>query len=92
MSSYTPPYLTDEQQDITDVMMVEDAVSKLKKTYRQVFVLRHVVDLSVAETARALGWTEGKVRITDMRALAKLREQLFQGKGGRGFNEFNTQN
>ena len=92
LSSYTPPYLTDEQQDITDVMAVEDAVSKLKKTYRQVFVLRHVEDLSIAETARALGWTEGKVRVTDMRALSKLREQLSRGKGVRGYNEFDTPN
>jgi RNA polymerase sigma-70 factor (ECF subfamily) len=92
LSNYTPPYLTNEQQDITGLMTVEDAVSKLKKTYRQVLVLRHVENMSVAEVARTLGWTEGKVRITDMRALSKLREQLSQGKGVRGYNDFNTQN
>ncbi|QSO50949.1 RNA polymerase sigma factor [Alicyclobacillus curvatus] len=92
LSKYTPPYLAEEQQDITDVMTVEDAVAQLKESYRQVFILRHVEDLSVAETARTLGWTEAKVRVTDMRALIKLRGQLSRGKEVRDDNEFNAQN
>ncbi|QQE79645.1 RNA polymerase sigma factor [Alicyclobacillus sp. SO9] len=92
LSTYMPPYLSDEQTNITEVLIVEDAVTHLKESYRQVFILRHVEELTVAQTAETLGWTEGRVRITDMRALTKLRERLSEGKGVQDYNEFDTQN
>jgi RNA polymerase sigma-70 factor, ECF subfamily len=68
LSAYTPPYLVDEQPDVENLIVIEKAVANLKENYRQVFVLRHVQGLSVAETAKILGWSHGKVRITDLRA------------------------
>jgi len=35
-----------------------------------------VEELSINDTAAILGWTEGKVRMTDYRAIGKLRQVL----------------
>ena len=51
---------------------------------RAVIVLRYLNDLSIAETAAALGWTESKVKTTQHRALKVLKKymELFHEKGG----------
>ncbi|ARU62240.1 hypothetical protein CBW65_15415 [Tumebacillus avium] len=59
---------------VEERMVLEESLALLKESYRQVIILRHVQELSVAETAEVLGWTEGKVRTTLHRALHKLRE------------------
>jgi RNA polymerase sigma-70 factor, ECF subfamily len=51
------------------------AIQQLKRSYRDVIILRGIMELSVAETARILGWSETKVSVTLHRALAKLRWQ-----------------
>lgn len=43
---------------------------------RAVLVLRHLEDLSVRETADALGVSEQVVRTRSLRALKKLRERM----------------
>lgn len=48
---------------------------------REVLVLRIAVGLSSAGTAAALGSTPGRVRVTQHRALARLREHLRAGSG-----------
>jgi RNA polymerase sigma-70 factor (ECF subfamily) len=43
---------------------------------RAVIILRYLQDLSIAETAHALGWTESKVKTTQHRSLKVLKKQM----------------
>jgi len=43
---------------------------------RSVIILRYIQDLSIAETAKALGWTESKVKTTQHRSLKVLKKQM----------------
>lgn len=52
------------------------ALRKLKRSYREVIILRKMKELSIQETAEVLNWKEGKVKITLHRALAALKEQM----------------
>lgn len=47
-----------------------------------VVIMRFFQDLSIAETAEILGWTEGKVKTTQHRAIKALREKMTAGEGG----------
>ncbi|OYV84564.1 MAG: hypothetical protein B7Z73_15215, partial [Planctomycetia bacterium 21-64-5] len=55
---------------------VRAALERLSPDDREVLVLRHLEDLSVAETAGALGIKESAVKMRALRALKKLREVL----------------
>lgn len=66
--------VADSSGKVESVMMWEDALSRVPDSYRQAFVLRHVHNYSVHEAAEVLGWSESKVKKTDQRAVAKLRE------------------
>ena len=50
-------------------------VRTLKPAWRDVVELRFFEGLSVAETAEALGWTQGQVKINTFRAAAAIRER-----------------
>ncbi|HYG92448.1 MAG TPA: SigE family RNA polymerase sigma factor [Nocardioides sp.] len=54
------------------------ALAGLPPRMRAAVVLRHVNDLSVEETADALGCSTGNVKSQTARGLAKLREALLQ--------------
>lgn len=56
--------------------VVADALAGLAPRQRAVVVLRHWLDLDVAETARVLGCSPGTVKSQNARALAHLREVL----------------
>jgi RNA polymerase sigma-70 factor (ECF subfamily) len=56
--------------------ILESQVGRLPESLRLVFVLRAVEELSVAETAEALGLTEETVRMRHFRAKGLLREAL----------------
>ena len=43
---------------------------------RAVIILRYLQDLSIAETAKALGWTESKVKTTQHRSLKVLKKHM----------------
>lgn len=67
---------------------LERGLAALPLGQRQVFILRLIEDRSVAETARLLGHPAVWVRVTQHRALARLREALGPAadnvEGGRG--------
>jgi RNA polymerase sigma-70 factor (ECF subfamily) len=55
-----------------------EALARLDAAQREVVILRHVLDLSEAETAAALGCRKGTVKSRLSRALARLRDDLGQ--------------
>ncbi|MGR9527479.1 RNA polymerase sigma factor (plasmid) [Priestia megaterium] len=54
----------------------ERALLKVKPTYRAVFILRAINELSIKETAEVLGYSESKVKVTYLRAIKKLQTLL----------------
>lgn len=57
-------------------LVVDELLSNLPETQQEILRLRVVVGLSAEETAEALGMTAGAVRVSQHRALAKLRDVL----------------
>jgi RNA polymerase sigma-70 factor (ECF subfamily) len=55
---------------------LEGAIARLPEPFRTVFVLREINELSVAETAQALGTPEDTVKTRLLRARRRLREDL----------------
>jgi DNA-directed RNA polymerase specialized sigma24 family protein len=56
------------------------AVRRLPMRQREVVVLRFILDLSITDTASALGTTEGTVKSHTARALARMRELLTEAR------------
>ncbi len=59
-------------------------VARLPRRLREVVVLRFWIDLSVAETAAALGTSEGAVKAYTARGLARLRDRLREAQAANG--------
>ena len=57
-------------------LVVDDMLSTLPEAQQEILRLRVVVGLSAEETAEALGMSAGAVRVSQHRALAKLRQLL----------------
>ena len=55
------------------------AIQKLKPSYRHVIILRKLKELSTAETALVLNWSESKVKMTLKRALVEMKNELLKG-------------
>ncbi len=53
-----------------------DALDQLPSAYREVLMLRHLEQLSIAETAAVLGVSEGTVKSRHFRAVSQLHQQL----------------
>jgi len=50
----------------------------MKQEYRQVVLCRSVMDMTTDETAKTLGWTANRVRVTLHRALKAARQELIR--------------
>ena len=68
------PALQLEQSQI--VALIEQAVARLPARQRQAFLLRYWEELDVAETASAMGCSEGSVKTHCSRAVHALAEAL----------------
>ncbi len=80
---FTPAPLTDwreipleslERKELREAL--RNAVTRLPDIYREVFTLRDLEELNVAETARALGVNENIVKVRLHRARMMLQKQL----------------
>lgn len=65
-----------------DRKALEEALTSLGSPQREVMILRYYLELSVSETATALGIAEGTVKSSTHRGLAQLRGLLATGEGG----------
>jgi RNA polymerase sigma-70 factor (ECF subfamily) len=79
----TPTAATPDQVDhvdhatnVTNRLTVHDALGGLAPQQRAAIVLRYLSDLSVADTARALGVTESTIKSATRDALVNLRATL----------------
>ncbi|MFA4891282.1 MAG: sigma-70 family RNA polymerase sigma factor [Candidatus Gracilibacteria bacterium] len=68
------PIRTTENSLHSDKLKI--ALSKLKKGYRQVVILKFINELSNTEIAQVLKKSEGSVRILQFRALKALKREL----------------
>ena len=76
VDSAGPDELVENRLALNEIM---DAAQRLPDAQRQVIALRFAAELSVAETARAMGKGEGNVKVIQHKAINKLREILGQG-------------
>lgn len=70
------PTLADLAEQVTNRELVQTALSGLPSGQRAVIVLRYFEGLDVAQTAAALGCSEGNVKSQTARGLAALRAAL----------------
>ncbi|WP_372662785.1 RNA polymerase sigma factor [Cohnella sp.] len=65
-----------------DLASIYSIMKKLKRSYREVLLLRVMGDFTAAETADILHWSIPKVNVTLHRALKKLRDHYDKIEGG----------
>ena len=89
-SEYKPQDLADwreipsealQQKELRDAL--RGAIDALSPIYRQVFILRDVQQMSITETATALGITEASVKTRLLRARLQVRDSLAPGYDGK---------
>lgn len=61
---------------------LQKALASLDEKYREVFVMRDIQNLSITETAQALGITEASVKTRLLRARLQMRDALAPGFDG----------
>lgn len=52
------------------------SLSRMKRSYREVIVLRKIKEFSIKESAHILGWSEAKVKMTLYRGMDVLKKEL----------------
>ncbi|TDP97095.1 SigE family RNA polymerase sigma factor [Labedaea rhizosphaerae] len=75
-----PPDVSVPAVRVDDVLDVRRALRRLPAGQRAVVVLRYWDDLSITETARVLGRSEGTVKSQAAKGLAALRDLLAAGR------------
>lgn len=70
-----------QQKELRDAF--RRAIDALSPIYRQVFILRDVQQMSITETATALGITEASVKTRLLRARLQVRDSLAPGYDGK---------
>jgi RNA polymerase sigma-70 factor (ECF subfamily) len=90
--NYTPRDFADWREIPSEVLerkeirqRLASAVAALTEKYREVFVLRDVQQLSIEETAEALGISRASVKTRLLRARLMLRDMLAPGLGAAWF-------
>lgn len=71
--------------------LLESAIDALPDSYRHVFVLRDVEEMSTQEAAECLGISEDNVKMRLHRARAQLRRELFSLVGAKSTSAFQFQ-
>jgi RNA polymerase sigma-70 factor, ECF subfamily len=74
--SNQPPDPADRVQQSQTVAIIEQALARLPGRQREAFLLRYWEELDVAETAAAMGCSEGSVKTHCSRAVHALAEML----------------
>ena len=69
-----------EQSELREAL--NKALNSLPEKYRTVLILRDVQQMSIAETAKALGISEENVKTRTSRARLRMRNRLAPGWGG----------
>ncbi len=79
------PWISDTKKEADPARLAQDslnneqlkmAISKLKRGYQQILILKFINDLSNTEISEVLKKSEGSVRILQFRALKALKIQL----------------
>ena len=79
------PWISDTKKEADPMRLTQDslnneqlkfAISKLKRGYQQVLILKFINDLSNTEISNVLKKSEGSVRILQFRALRALKSEL----------------
>ncbi len=52
------------------------ALGKIKRSYRDVIILRKIEEFSIKETSQILGWSESKIKSNLLRGLKALKKEL----------------
>ena len=80
---FTPAVISDWREVPSDALerkelreLLRSAIEKLPEIYREVLVLRDVQEFNIAETAAALGVTEGVVKTRLLRARLMMQKEL----------------
>ena len=75
---------TPEQQAADSELrnLLERAIAQLPESYRTVFMLRDVQDMSIDEVAGILDLSEGTVKVRLHRARRALRKMIYDRTGG----------
>ena len=78
--------IPDKKQDIfgnlnrkQEIEELIKALEKIKSEYREVIILRHVEEMSIAEIAEIMESTEGSIRVKIHRAVKALRKAINEG-------------
>lgn len=67
----SPEMVTELQEEMGQLL---EALEKCTGDQKMVIIMRYFQELSIAETAAILSWTEGKVKTTQHRAIKQLRK------------------